>query len=61
MRVLLLRLVKEIKIYEKRGGALMYGHEHKKKADMSLKEIQGKYEVDNGSKMSDEESIKARK
>ncbi len=39
----------------------MCGHEHKEKADMSLKEIQEKYEVDNGSKMSDEESIKARK
>ena len=55
------RLVKEIKLYEKRGGALMYGHEHREKADMSLKEIQAKYEVDNGSKMSDEESTKAKK
>ena len=31
------RLVKEIRLYEKRGGALMYGHEHKEKADMSQK------------------------
>jgi len=55
------RLVKEIKLYEKRGGALIYGHEHKETEDRLLKEIQEKYEVNNGSKIGDEESIKAKK
>jgi len=56
------RLVKKFKIYEKRGGAFIYGCELKATVNASLQQIQKKYETDNNrSKMSDEVSLKARK